>query len=180
MSSTWPGATCAPWKSSPPTPGLLVCNLGTGQGYSVLEMVRAFERVSGRPIPYDLVARRPGDIAICYADPDKARALLGWSAELGLDDMVRDAWRWQSSNPDGYGEGLRAGQPLQGLDQPAEGVAVDVLDDHPALLVHRQVHAPVRIEPVDHPGLRLHPLVRRGAEALGHDLRVQGLPGQIG
>ena len=85
-------------------PGLLVCNLGTGQGYSVLEMVRAFERVSGRPIPYDLVGRRPGDIAICYADPDKARALLGWSAELGLDDMVRDAWRWQSSNPDGYGE----------------------------------------------------------------------------
>ncbi len=85
-------------------PGLLVCNLGTGQGYSVLEMVRAFERASGRPIPYDLVGRRPGDIAICYADPDKARALLGWSAERGLDDMVRDAWRWQSSNPNGYGE----------------------------------------------------------------------------
>ncbi len=74
------------------------------QGYSVLEMVRAFERASGRTIPYDLVARRPGDIAICYADPEKARALLGWSAELGLDDMVRDAWRWQSSNPEGYPE----------------------------------------------------------------------------
>ncbi len=86
-------------------PGLLVCNLGTGQGYSVLEMVRAFERASGRPIPYDLVARRPGDIAVCYADPAKARALLGWSAELGLDDMVRDAWRWQAGNPDGYGVG---------------------------------------------------------------------------
>ena len=68
-------------------------------------MVRAFERASGRPIPYDLVARRPGDIAVCYADPAKARALLGWSAELGLDDMVRDAWRWQAGNPDGYGVG---------------------------------------------------------------------------
>lgn len=86
-------------------PGLLICNLGTGRGYSVLEMIRAFEHVSGRPIPFDIVGRRPGDIAICYADPAKAQALLGWSAELGLDDMVRDTWRWQSTNPEGYAVG---------------------------------------------------------------------------
>jgi UDP-glucose 4-epimerase len=85
-------------------PGLLVCNLGTGQGYSVLEMIRAFERASGRSLPYAIVTRRAGDIAICYADPAQARTLLGWSAELGLEDMVRDTWRWQSSNPEGYGE----------------------------------------------------------------------------
>jgi UDP-glucose 4-epimerase len=85
-------------------PGLLVCNLGTGQGYSVLEMVRAFERASGRSLPYAIVTRRAGDIAICYADPAQARTLLGWSAELALEDMVRDTWRWQSSNPEGYGE----------------------------------------------------------------------------
>ncbi len=84
-------------------PGLLICNLGTGRGYSVLEMVQAFERASGRPVPYDIVGRRPGDIAICFADPSHARAELGWSAELGLDEMVRDAWRWQSANPNGYG-----------------------------------------------------------------------------
>jgi UDP-glucose 4-epimerase len=65
-------------------------------------MARAFERASGRHVPYDIVGRRPGDIATCYADPSHARAALGWSAELGLDDMVRDAWRWQSANPDGY------------------------------------------------------------------------------
>ena len=74
----------------------------TGQGYSVLEMVRAFEKACGRPVPYKIVARRPGDIAMCYADPALARAELGWAAELGIDDMVRDGWRWQSENPDGY------------------------------------------------------------------------------
>ena len=84
-------------------PGLMICNLGTGRGYSVLEMTRAFERASGRPVPYDIVGRRPGDIAVCYADPSHAREALGWSAELGLDEMVRDAWRWQSANPNGYG-----------------------------------------------------------------------------
>jgi UDP-glucose 4-epimerase len=86
-------------------PGLLICNLGTGRGYSVLEMTQAFARASGRSVPYDIVARRPGDIAICYADASHARALLGWSAEMGLDDMVRDVWRWQSANPNGYAEG---------------------------------------------------------------------------
>lgn len=83
-------------------PGLITVNLGTGQGYSVLEMVRAFEAASGRPIPYDIVARRPGDVAQCWADPSLAAALLGWRAEKTLADMCADSWRWQSMNPDGY------------------------------------------------------------------------------
>jgi UDP-glucose 4-epimerase len=83
-------------------PGVLVCNLGTGRGYSVLEMVAAFERASGRPVPYEIVARRPGDIATCYADPALAEAELGWRAEFGIDAMVSDAWRWQLQNPNGY------------------------------------------------------------------------------
>ena len=83
-------------------PGVVIYNLGTGRGYSVLEMVRACERTSGRPVPYDLVARRAGDIATCYADPSLAREELGWTAGLGLEDMARDAWRWQSMNPQGY------------------------------------------------------------------------------
>ena len=76
-------------------PGLLTVNLGTGRGYSVLEMVRAFERASGRAVPYEIVARRAGDIAACYADPTLAHQLLGWSAQRDLDAMCRDAWRWQ-------------------------------------------------------------------------------------
>jgi UDP-glucose 4-epimerase len=83
-------------------PGVVTYNLGTGQGYSVLEMVRAFERVSGRPVPYEIVERRPGDIAICYADPGFAKAELDWAAERGVDEMVGDTWRWQSGNPNGY------------------------------------------------------------------------------
>ncbi|MGH8809271.1 MAG: UDP-glucose 4-epimerase, partial [Noviherbaspirillum sp.] len=77
-------------------------NLGTGRGYSVLEMVRAFERVSGRKVPYRIVARRPGDIAVCYADPANAWRMLDWRAEQGLDEMCADHWRWQSMNPNGY------------------------------------------------------------------------------
>lgn len=77
-------------------------NLGTGVGYSVLEMVRAFEKASGRSIPYTLSPRRPGDIAECWSDPSKALHELGWKAELGLQEMMEDAWRWQSGNPDGY------------------------------------------------------------------------------
>ena len=77
-------------------------NLGTGTGYSVLQMVRAFEAASGRPVPYRVAARRPGDIASCYADPALARTLLGWSAERGLDQMCADGWRWQSANPRGF------------------------------------------------------------------------------
>jgi len=83
-------------------PGLLVCNLGTGRGYSVLEVVKAFEAASGRPVPYQVVSRRAGDIAECYADPAYAGKVLGWKAELGLDEMCRDAWNWQSKNPNGY------------------------------------------------------------------------------
>lgn len=88
-------------------PGLLTCNLGTGRGYSVLEMVRAFEAASGREVPYRVVERRPGDIATCYADPSHARERLGWQAERGLEQMVADAWRWQQQNPDGYPDGER-------------------------------------------------------------------------
>lgn len=83
-------------------PGVVAYNLGTGQGYSVLEMVRAFEQASGRTVPYRIAPRRPGDIASCYADPAFAERELGWRAARGIDDMARDAWRWQSQNPDGY------------------------------------------------------------------------------
>jgi len=77
--------------------------LGTGQGYSVLEMVRAFGAASGRPNPYRLAPRRPGDIATCYLDPTKAERELGWKAQRGLAEMMRDAWRWQQLNPGGMG-----------------------------------------------------------------------------
>ncbi len=83
-------------------PGFEAINLGTGQGYSVLEMVNSFSRVNNLEVPYQIVERRPGDIASCYADPQKARARLNWQAEKTLDDMMRDAWHWQSNNPNGY------------------------------------------------------------------------------
>ncbi len=82
--------------------GLLTVNLGTGQGYSVLDMVKAFEQASGRPVPYSVTPRRPGDVAACYADPAQAEQLLGWRAEKTLADMCADSWRWQSQNPNGY------------------------------------------------------------------------------
>jgi UDP-glucose 4-epimerase len=82
--------------------GVFTLNLGTGRGYSVLEMVAAFERASGRPVRYKIMPRRPGDIAVCYADPTRAGAELGWSAVRGLDEMCVDSWRWQSQNPDGF------------------------------------------------------------------------------
>lgn len=81
----------------------LTVNLGTGTGYSVLEIVRVFEQASGKPVPYKLAPRRPGDVAACYADPDKAAALLGWQAKRSLTDMCADTWKWQSLNPQGYG-----------------------------------------------------------------------------
>ena len=84
------------------SPGLLTCNLGTGRGYSVLEMVAAFEKASGRKVNYKVAGRRTGDIATCYADPSLAKKELGWSAEFGIDDMCRDLWHWQSKNPDGF------------------------------------------------------------------------------
>ncbi len=83
-------------------PGLIIVNLGTGTGYSVLDMVKAFEKVCGRPIPYKIMPRRPGDIDECYADPTKAYEVLGFKAEKTLDDMCRDAMNWQTKNPNGY------------------------------------------------------------------------------
>lgn len=83
--------------------GVHTWNLGTGQGYSVLDMVKAFEAASGVTVPYKVVDRRAGDIAVCYSNPSKALAELGWQAQLGLEHMMADAWRWQQNNPDGYG-----------------------------------------------------------------------------
>lgn len=85
-------------------PGLDVINLGTGTGYSVLDMVKAFSKACGKEIPYEIKPRRAGDIDMCYADPAKAWKVLGWKAEKGLDEMCEDAWRWQSQNPNGYEE----------------------------------------------------------------------------
>ena len=82
--------------------GVQIYNLGTGRGYSVLDLVKTFERVNGVKIPYEIVARRPGDIAVCYADPARANLELGWFAKLGLDEMCRDAYNWQVKNPNGY------------------------------------------------------------------------------
>ena len=84
--------------------GESVFNLGTGNGYSVLDMVHAFEKVTGRKVPYRIAPRRPGDLATVYASPDKSAEELGWKAEYGLEDMCRDTWAWQSKNPMGYGE----------------------------------------------------------------------------
>lgn len=83
-------------------PGVAVYNLGTGKGYSVLDVVKAFSEASGRSIPYRLVERRPGDIAACYADPSKALREMGWKAERGLKQMCEDSWRFQVNNPEGY------------------------------------------------------------------------------
>ena len=85
-------------------PGLDVINLGTGVGYSVLDMVKAFSKACGKEIPYEIKPRRAGDIDMCYADPSKALKVLGWKAERGLDEMCEDTWRWQSQNPNGYRE----------------------------------------------------------------------------
>jgi UDP-glucose 4-epimerase len=84
------------------SPGLIIYNLGTGQGYSVLDLVKAFEKVTGKAIPYKIVDRRPGDIATCYADPKKAFKELNFKTQFGINEMVRDAWNWQINNPDGY------------------------------------------------------------------------------
>ncbi|KAF1853784.1 hypothetical protein Lal_00007046 [Lupinus albus] len=83
-------------------PQCFAVNLGTGNGYSVLDVVKAYEKASGKPIPYTIAARRAGDIASCYADPAEARRKLGWEAKLGLDAMCADSWRWQQGNPNGF------------------------------------------------------------------------------
>ncbi len=82
--------------------GLFVCNLGTGKGYSVLDVIRAYEKACGRALPYVIDPRRPGDIAQCYADPARAREELGWEAKLGIEEMCASSWKWQSMNPNGY------------------------------------------------------------------------------
>ena len=82
--------------------GLAIYNLGTGHGYSVLDIVKAFTQVNGVPVPYSIKPRRPGDIATCYSDPAKAERELGWKAEYGIDEMCRDSWNWQKNNPNGY------------------------------------------------------------------------------
>ena len=84
--------------------GVGIFNLGTGIGYSVLDIIKAFSAACGKEIPYVIDPRRPGDVATCYSDPSKAEKILGWKAEKNLEDMCRDAWRWQSKNPDGYEE----------------------------------------------------------------------------
>jgi len=81
---------------------VMTINLGTGKGYSVLDMVKAFEKASGKEVPYCIAPRRAGDIAKCYANPSYAKKILGWEAEKGIDEMCKDSWRWQSNNPDGY------------------------------------------------------------------------------
>lgn len=83
---------------------VMTVNLGTGNGYSVLDMVKAFEKASGKDVPYCIAPRRSGDIAKCYADPSYAKEILNWEAKKGIDEMCEDSWRWQSMNPDGYGK----------------------------------------------------------------------------
>ena len=84
--------------------GVLVCNLGTGKGYSVLEIIHAFEKACGKTLPYVIEERRAGDVATCYSSPKKAEEVLGWKAEKDILEMCQDSWRWQSQNPNGYGE----------------------------------------------------------------------------
>ena len=86
--------------------GVEIYNLGTGKGYSVLDVVKTFEKVTGIKIPYVITKKRPGDVSICFADPTKAFKELNWKAEKNLEDMCRDAWRWQKNNPDGYSSNI--------------------------------------------------------------------------
>ncbi len=98
------GHVAAIQKVEKTEPGVLNYNLGTGKGYSVLDVVHAFEKACGKEIPYEIKPRRAGDIATCYADPTKAKNELGWVAEYGIEEMCEDSWRWQTMNPDGYAE----------------------------------------------------------------------------
>lgn len=98
------GHVAAIQKVEKTEPGVLIYNLGTGKGYSVLDVVHAFEKACGKEIPYEIKPRRAGDIATCYADPTKAKNELGWVAEYGIEEMCEDSWRWQTMNPNGYAE----------------------------------------------------------------------------
>ena len=95
--------------------GTEIINLGTGHGYSVLDIVKAFEKVNGVKVPYKIEARRPGDIAECWADPTKAKELLGWSATKNLEDLCRDAWRWQTQNHNGYDDSVHVSEYIENL-----------------------------------------------------------------
>ena len=94
---------------APGLPGCTAINLGTGKGYSVLDMVKAASQVVGRDLPFTFVPRRPGDIATCYSDPALAQRLLGWTATRGISEMCADHWRWQQANPEGYGTTVKKG-----------------------------------------------------------------------
>ena len=96
------GHVCALRKIEASDPGVLIYNLGTGNGYSVLDVVKAYGKACGKELPYKILDRRPGDIATCYADPAKAKAELGWEAQFDIERMCADSWRWQSTNPEGY------------------------------------------------------------------------------
>ena len=85
-------------------PGVHIFNLGTGNGYSVLQVIAAFEKACGKKLPYKIEARRPGDIAECYANAEKAKKELDWAATRGIDEMCEDSWRWQSTHPNGFAE----------------------------------------------------------------------------
>ncbi len=98
------GHVAAIQKVEKTEPGVLIYNLGTGKGYSVLDVVHAFEKACGKEIPYEIKPRRAGDIATCYADPTKAKNELGWTAQYGIEEMCEDSWRWQTMNPNGYAE----------------------------------------------------------------------------
>ena len=89
-------------ESMKDNPGVKIYNLGTGKGYSVLEVIKNFEKASGKKIPYRIAARRAGDVPVCYADAALAKKELGWSAKYGIEEMCRDSWKWQSNNPKGY------------------------------------------------------------------------------
>ena len=89
-------------KKIVPGSGVSIYNLGTGHGYSVLQIIKAFSKACGKDLPYEITPRRPGDIATCFADPSKAKKELGWEATRDIEEMCEDAWRWQSQNPDGY------------------------------------------------------------------------------
>ncbi len=95
------GHVCA-MKKFEDVPAVRIYNLGTGKGYSVLQVLHAFEKACGKTLPYEIKPRRAGDIAVCYADPSKAKTELGWEAQYGIDEMCADTWKWQSMNPDGY------------------------------------------------------------------------------
>lgn len=90
------------YLTNTPITNILITNIGTGIGYSVLDVVQAFEKVSGKKVPYKIVPRRAGDIAKCYSDPSYAKEIIGWEAKKTLEDMCQDSWKWQSQNPNGY------------------------------------------------------------------------------